>query len=30
MIGNLGSSKLNEYEQGEGNKFEFMQTGASN
>lgn len=30
MIGNLGSSKLNEYEQGEGNKFEFMQTGSSN
>ena len=29
MIGALGNGKLNEYTQGEGNKFEFMQTGSS-
>ena len=30
MIGALGTGKLNEYEQGDGNKFDFMQSGSSN
>lgn len=30
MIGALGKAKLNEYEQGDGNKFSFMQSGGSN
>ena len=30
MIGELGTGKLNEFEQGEGNKFEFLSSGQSN
>ena len=30
MFGSIGTAKLNEYEQGEGNKFEFLTTGTSN
>jgi len=30
MIGALGTGKLNEYEQGDGNKFQFMQGSSSN
>jgi prepilin-type N-terminal cleavage/methylation domain-containing protein len=30
MIGELGTGKLNEFEQGEGNKFEFLSSGKSN
>lgn len=30
MIGSLGTGKLNEFEQGEGNKFEFLKSGNAN
>jgi hypothetical protein len=30
MIGELGTGKLSDFEQGEGNKFEFLSSGKSN